>query len=344
MVELWHYLLKTKKPIWLYGMGDGADKIINVLEKYDIKITGVFASDQFVRYQNFRGFTVVSYAEAKKISPEMIVLVCFGTSRSEVLENIDRIAAEQELFAPDVPVIGGGYYNLNYAAEHKNELNAVYARLADEQSKKVFENCLNYRLTGDISYLKRCETEPEEAWENIIKPTDDESFIDLGAFCGDTVEEFLSHVNGYGHIYAVEPTAKSFNRMAAKIGGMEKVSLFNVAISDKAGELTFNTHGGRNHAEAETGEKIKSLSVDEILGQKAATFIKMDIEGGEGAAIDGARETILRFKPKMQIAAYHRLEDYFALPLKIFEIRDDYRIYMRHFRSVPAWDTNFYFV
>ena len=36
MVELWHYLLKTKKPIWLYGMGDGADKIINLLEKFDI--------------------------------------------------------------------------------------------------------------------------------------------------------------------------------------------------------------------------------------------------------------------------------------------------------------------
>ena len=66
MVELWQYLLKTKKPIWLYGMGDGADKIINLLEQYDIKITGVFASDQFVRYQNFRGFTVISYAEAKK--------------------------------------------------------------------------------------------------------------------------------------------------------------------------------------------------------------------------------------------------------------------------------------
>ena len=94
VVELWHYLLKTKKPIWLYGMGDGADKIINLLEQYDIKITGVFASDQFVRHQKFRGFTVVSYAEAKKISPEMIVLVCFGTSRSEVLENIYRIAAE----------------------------------------------------------------------------------------------------------------------------------------------------------------------------------------------------------------------------------------------------------
>ena len=200
MVELWQYLLKTKKPIWLYGMGDGADKIINLLEKYDIKITGVFASDQFVRYQNFRGFTVVSYAEAKKISPEMIVLVCFGTSRSEVLENIDRIAAEQELFAPDVPVIGGGYYNLNYAAEHKNELNAVYARLADEQSKKVFENAVMYKLTGKIDYLFECETPIDEIYQNILKFDKDEVYFDLGAYRGDTVEEFLSVCKDYKKI------------------------------------------------------------------------------------------------------------------------------------------------
>ena len=70
----------------------------------------------------------------------------------------------------------------------------------------------------------------------------------------------------------------------------------------------------------------------------------MDLEGGEMAAIVGAKETILAHKPKLQIACYHRTEDYFALPLKVAEIRDDYRLYMRHFKGLPAWDTNFYFI
>ncbi len=344
MQELWSRLKKTNKPIWLYGMGDGADKIINILDKIGVKITGVFASDGFVRHQAFRGFTVMSYAEAKAISGDMIVLVCFGTARKDVLENIYKIASEQELYAPDVPVIDGGVFDLSYAKEHEDELRTVYDRLADGQSRRVFENSVYYRLTGDIRYLKECETEPEEAWKSIIQPTDSEAFVDLGAFCGDTVEEFLSHVGGYEHIHAVEPTKKSFIRMKNKIGDMENVSLYNLAVSDKSGELIFNTHGGRNHAEAEKGESIKSASVDELLCGKKATLIKMDIEGGEAAAILGARETVLKHKPKMQIAAYHRLEDYFALPLKVAEIRNDYQIFMRRFPSVPAWETNFYFV
>ncbi len=274
----------------------------------------------------------------------LTVLVCLGTSRPDVLENIFKIAAEQELYAPDVPVIGGGIFDFAYAAQHKCELETVYNMLADEQSKKVFENCVYYRLTGDISYLKNCETEPEEAWKNIIKPSDNESDVDIGAYCGDTVNEFLSIVGGYSHIYAVEPTVKSFNRMKKAIGDMDNVSLYNLAVSDGKSELTFNTHGGRNHAEAASGVKVAAASVDDILAENTATLIKMDVEGGEGAAIDGARKTILRCKPKMQIAAYHRTEDYFALPLKVAEIRDDYKLYMRHFCGIPAWDTNFYFV
>ncbi len=344
MTELRKKLSETDKPIWLYGMGDGADKILNVLNGRGIKVSGVFASDGFVRHQQFRGFTVKSYAEAKAQSPEMIVLVCFGTSRDEVLENIGKIAAEQELYAPDVPVIGEGLFDIGYASLHKSELTAVYDMLADRQSRKVFESCIKYRLTGDIGYLKACETEPDEAWENIIKPTGDEHFVDLGAFCGDTVKEFLSNTEDYAQIYAVEPTAKSFRRMQAAIGDMENVSLFNLAISDGRDELIFNTHGGRNHAEAASGERVKAASVDMILDGKRATLIKMDVEGGEGAAIDGARETVLRWRPKMQVAAYHRNEDYFALPLKIAKIRGDYKVYMRHFKGIPAWDTNFYFV
>lgn len=344
MCDMWQRLSSAKKPIWLYGMGDGAEKIANELRRRSIPISGIFASDGFVRHQQFMGFTVVSYSEAVAQSENMIVLVCFGTSRPDVLQNIYRIAAEQELYAPDVPVFGGGVFDAEYAAAHRNELKKVYDMLADEQSRTVFSECVQYRLSGDITHLKRCESQPDEAWKNILRPGDDEHFVDLGAFSGDTVAEFCAHVSGYGSICAVEPTKKSFLRLQKSVSGMDNVTLFNVAVSDSRGVLTFNKHGGRNHAQAASGEQIAADSVDNMLGGRPATLIKMDVEGGEGAAIDGARNTILRCRPKMQVACYHRLEDYFALPIKVAAMRDDYKLYMRHFAGVPAWDTNFYFV
>ena len=45
----WEFLRKTDLPIFIYGMGDGALKILSVFEKYHIPTAGFFASDEFVR-------------------------------------------------------------------------------------------------------------------------------------------------------------------------------------------------------------------------------------------------------------------------------------------------------
>ena len=82
---LWQYLKTADKPIVLYGMGNGADKIIAVLESYGIGFDGVFASDGFVRNKTFHGHKIASYGELKQKFGDMIVLLCFGSERPEVI-------------------------------------------------------------------------------------------------------------------------------------------------------------------------------------------------------------------------------------------------------------------
>ena len=60
---LWQYLKKQTRPIVLYGMGNGADAILDRLDRLDIPVNAVFASDEFVRGQVFRGFPVLTYAK-----------------------------------------------------------------------------------------------------------------------------------------------------------------------------------------------------------------------------------------------------------------------------------------
>jgi len=60
MNDLWNYLAKSEKPIAIYGTGNGADKIINVLEERGIRPAAIFASDEFVRSRDFRGYRVLS--------------------------------------------------------------------------------------------------------------------------------------------------------------------------------------------------------------------------------------------------------------------------------------------
>ncbi len=340
--ELWKYLKTAEKPIVLYGMGNGADKIIAVMESFGIEFHGVFASDGFVRKKCFHGHEISSYMQLKEKFGEMIVLLCFGSERPEVIANVRKIAAEQELYAPEVPVIGGGLFCEEYVKKNGQRLEWVYSRLADDISRRTFEDIINFKLSGKIDYLFDCEVSPDEPYQSFLKLDRNEHFLDLGAYNGDTVADFVKRVGEYGSIIAVEPDIKSFKKLLANTEHLENTTCLNLCISDFCGKGTFNMKGGRNSVAGDNGSIADFATVDSIAN--GATFIKMDLEGEELKAIKGSEKTITQNKPKMLISCYHRTEDLFVIPEAVFGIRDDYRLYMRHFKAVPAWDTNFYFI
>lgn len=339
--ELWSYLKTAQKPIVLYGMGNGADKIINTLDYFGIKFQGVFASDGFVRNKLFHGHKICSYSKLKEKFGDMIVLLCFGSSLPAVIENIKKIASEQELYAPEVPVIGDGLFTKEYLVAQSKEFDFVRSKLADEISVKTFDNMLKYKLSGKIQYLLDCEVSPDEPYNSFLK-LQSENFIDLGAYNGDTVADFISHCPDYRQITAVEPDKKTFKKLKINTQNISNITLINACVSDKCGMLPFGSRGGRNSSLSQDGDMLKSITVDSL--ETDASFIKMDVEGEEVGAILGAKETILKNKPKMLISAYHRTNDFIKIPQAVLDIRNDYKIYMRHFKYLPDWDTNFYFI
>ena len=341
--DLWQYLKKAEKPIVLYGMGNGADKVISALDYFGIKYSGVFATDSFIKNKSFHGFKLSSYGALKEKFGKMIVLLCFGSGRPEVLENIRRISAEQELYAPDVPVCGGGLFTAEYLKEHEKELQYVYSRLADEKSRETLSCIINYKISGKPEYLYRCEASAEEPYQSFLRLNNNESFLDIGAYNGDTVSDFLCRVSGYESITAAEPDIKSFKKLSVRVSGLKRTKILNACVTDRCGSELFYARGGRGSA-AGNGKEIPSVTVDSITEGGKATFIKMDIEGGELRAIKGARRTIRRQTPKLLVACYHRVGDLFELPLAVDKIKSGYKLYLRHFPCVPAWDTDYYFI
>jgi FkbM family methyltransferase len=339
--ELWQYLKTATKPIVLYGMGNGADKIIKVLEENGIKISGIFASDGFVRDKVVHGFKISTYSALKEKFGDMIVLLCFGSSLPEVIKNIVKIASEQELYAPDVPVIAGEVFTEEYYKQNLESFNFIYSRLADDISKKTFENILKYKLSGKINYLFDCQVPADEPYNSFLK-LENETFVDLGAYNGDTVADFINHCADYKKIYAVEPDRKTFKKLQKNTECVNNITLINACISKECGLLPFSMKGGRNSSLSNDGTLLQSINVDSL--NLNATYIKMDVEGEEENAILGATQTILKHKPKMLISAYHRTDDFIKIPQAVLNIRDDYKIYLRHFEYLPAWDTNFYFI
>ena len=106
--------------------------------------------------------------------------------------------------------------------------------------------------------------------------------------------------------------------------------------------LQFGDEGNRNSGLFAKGKsvEVKALSLDEALGGRAVDYVKYDVEGCEREALIGSTKTILSSKPRLLVSAYHRSEDVFALPLQIAGIRPDYKMYLRRYPYVPAWDLN----
>lgn len=343
ITDLWDYLCTVKKPIVLYGTGNGADKIVAKLDDIGVKIAGVFSSDGFKKNKVYAGHTVCDYNTLKAYFGDMIILLCFGSDRVEVIENIKSLSADNELYVPDVPVYGKDIFDTAFARKHAESLRAVYDMLADDISKKVFENTVYFKLTGRAEYLFEVDCGRDEVFD-ILNLKNNESFLDLGAFNGDTVSEFISYTGSYSDITAVEPDSRNFRKLTENTADIKNITLINAAVSDNVGTMQISTQHGRGIGKTAKTVSVPTVTVDEIAKKMPPTFIKMDVEGYELAAIQGGKNTISTLAPKMHIACYHNSYDIFEIPLKIKKMVPQYKIYMRRHHCLPAWDTNYIFI
>ncbi len=352
MITSWEFFARSRLPVIVYGMGNGGDKVIEAFEARGIPVADVIASDDFVRGQSFRGYRVKTLSEAEELYGDFVIAQAFASSLPKVTEHIRCVSQRHRLLVPSVPVYGENIFDRGFARLHSAEIETAYNMLADEKSKSVYKNIISFLLTGELEPLFAAESEKTEAFENILKLVCDESYLDLGAYRGDTIEEFLRFSgntvppaeNFGGKITALEPNEKNFKKLSAFAGGFANTSLLQKGVWSSDGALPFSSGSGRGSAAGGGGALTEVVSVDSLTlhSGRTPTYIKADVEGAEFEMLCGAENTLKRFKPKLNIALYHRAEDIFRLILKVHEINPEYSLHIRHHPYIPFWDTNLY--
>ena len=355
---LWERLRETEKTVVLYGMGNGADKILSVCEEQGIDVCEIFASDAFVRGQLFHGKRVRRWDEVKALygAKNLIVLLAFATSLPDVLENVGRIAAEAELYVPDVPVFGNGLFDASFVNTHRAELLAARNLLCDNESRMLFDAIVQYKLSGELPLLLEARSDPEKAMRELIRPEALHAVADLGAYNGDTVRELLAFGARPEEIYAMEPDRRNFRKLSEYAEGETRTRVIPVqaAAWSRTETLIFDGSGNRNASAGQNRSAVLSdrpmktvelpaRSLDSVLNGKTVDYIKYDVEGSECEALIGSCSTIEKSLPTLLVSLYHRNEDLFALPLQIHKEHPAYEgFYLRRFGGVPAWDLNLY--
>ena len=358
LTPLWDYLQKNERTVVLYGMGNGADKILSVCEKKGIPVCEVFASDGFVRNKLFHGMPVRSWSDVKAQygAQNLTVLLSFASSLPDVLDNITRISRETELFAPDVPVFGNTLFDARFLEENRQALLSARALLSDAESQRIFDLVIRYKVTGRIEPLLLARNDPLAVMRELVEPTSVRVAADLGAYNGDTVRELLNAGARPEQILAFEPDARNFRKLSdyAAQETRTKVSPVRAAAWSCTDTLVFDAGGNRNASVTQNRSSVlkdrpikltelPALPLDALTENIRLDYIKYDVEGSEQAALIGSAQTIARSYPTLLVSLYHRSEDIFSLPLQIHQAFPAYKgFYLRRFGGIPAWDLNLY--
>lgn len=350
-LDVWQRMAEEKVPLFMYGTGNGADKIIDAMTSQGIPLSGVFASDGFVRSRSFRGFTVTSYSDVCENCDDFAVILAFGSSRPEVLNNVYRIASERILYCPDVPAVGNTLFTHDFYSRNFDKILSVYEAFADDESRRVYAEIIRYKLSGNIIHLS-ASAAPGDPSDGVLRFDKYESMLDLGAYTGDTVRDAIIKMPRLKRAIAVEPDSRAYKKLSAYAQTLESVAVtaINAAAWDEDTSLTFTSNASRGST-IDAGERSKrrgerDITVSAVMPDSAADgeridYVKYDVEGAEERAIEGSKKLLLS-DPDLLVSLYHRSEDIFELPLLVRELLPNHKLYLRRAAGVPAWDINLY--
>jgi FkbM family methyltransferase len=342
--DVWDILQAEKRPIVVYGMGNGADKLISRFSKYGIEIADFFASDGFVRGHFFHGKRVKSFSEIKNEYSDFVIVLSFASNRDEVIKMLLEIDGKYDMYCPDMPIASTTYFDKDFFNENYKKIKLAEGLLSDEMSKDIFRSVISYRLTGKISHILGTYSEKSEKYE-LINQRKIENMLDLGAYNGDTVREALCYFGQLKRVYAVEPDKRNFKKLVSFANECDKIDIkcINAAAYSMNGEAEFSQSGNRNSTISGTKsyqnktESVKLIKADSVTDFKI-DYIKYDVEGAEREALLGSDEIIRRDRPALSVSVYHKSDDIFALILELSEKYKGYNFYLRRTKCVPAWE------
>ena len=161
------------------------------------------------------------------------------------------------------------------------------------------------------------------------------TFVDIGAYDGDSLEDFLRSGLKIDKVIAFEPDKKNFKKLkkyAKNIPNIDQ-ALINAAVYNYNGKIQFSFHGNQTSSVVNGSgshvSQVKCQTLDFLLKEKNNLIIKIDAEGAEWEIIASASKMIRTKKPTLAISLYHNINDIIDIPILFEGLIKDYNFYLR---------------
>ena len=221
--------------------------------------------------------------------------------------------------------------------EKARNIRRAFRVFADEESSRQFVAHLRFRLHLDFEALPSSNYGDYFPADVVPELGADTTFVDCGAFDGDTVRRFIEQQRGrFREIYAFEPDAENFRRLAEYVSRLgseatDRIHLFRAAVGGRRARMRFSSSAGMASALSDAGAaEVDVIPVQQVVSARedGVLFLKFDVEGGEAAALEGAAG-LINARSIVAVCVYHRPDDLWELPLKLRALAPTHNLFLR---------------
>ncbi len=331
-----------REPILVYGAGVWGQFVASVLEKRNLKCQ-IVCSKEYI----YMTPALQSVEDALENADEKfdIIIAHNGYDEKRLVPYMDKI--HRVIYGYDCGCgnyfVDNEYMTYEWFLRYSQRLQNVYDALQDDISKETMVAYINQRISVKCGYISKVRSySPQYFEDDIIKMSENEVFVDCGAYDGNTAVEFIKqlksqNIKHYDSIVSFEPNKVVYERLRAR--NLQNHICLCKGTSDKKEFVNFSTDGleGAGSAVDNNGSlTIENDTIDDVLDGGKATYIKMDIEGSELVSLKGAANTIRNYKPKLAICLYHKKNDLFEIPEYIHSLVPEYKFYLRVYKDTTC--------
>lgn len=339
--SVYEEIKNTKNPVWIWGAGSMAEVIEKRLNEHGIFPKGNFINLSDIEVDNEKLWQLKELEEAGNR-----IDVIVGHGKLDLVKNLKNCNIVDKIYVLDSP------YE-QYWPDVKAIKKLEDLMLKGEIRERIYDNksyeCVNkyvefYNGKMENNFFEEVELLCEDMFEfEKLNLTENENYIDVGAWDGDTVIEFLKYTKGkYNKIYAIEPDDKGYNMLSKKFKDSIRISLLKMGLSSTKKTLYSSKSNTQSMHLIDSGEGkiVECNTLDYLLDnniiENKPTLIKTAVPFMDLDVLRGAEKTIRMIKPRLICNISTGNKEISSIIEYILGLNLEYKIAFRYRLPVPT--------
>jgi len=337
--------------VLIFGASPAAREVERWLSAHGKTVYGYLDNAVAKHGTAYNGRPVIAPADIRAHLSETRAIIIAAAYQVEIgAQLIDDLEVPEAQVFPYLSTMFAGHFGRAALEPAFPALESLMERVADAASRTYLCDLVRFRWTMNPLDLRRNPNLAgfyDYAVEG-LSPRAGDHVVDCGAYIGDTAKVFLERMNGQGRVSAIEPLSlniAAMHRWIAESNAVGRVLPVEAAVGEAPGEAriahdTLETDPramlGKTGIDA-GGDIVRVETLDRLFPEDSdrVDYLKIDIEGFEPEALRGARALLVRDKPRLALAGYHKPEHLWQLPALLDQLLPGYEIYLGHHPAAP---------